>query len=317
MKYPYIGKAPINDSEECEEFDFCIFYKPSFGEVLESNANHRAGYKSSNWCEREVFTNITPEYLQNTYGKVVSPEHAEFIIELAELHGFKVAEDDFDKSLMPQNYCKGGEAAYFYTWENSCSQAYISFVKTKDVACNDGEKQITIPLPPKADKQDESIKQFKIGDEVETNLGAGHIRLMPDVNDNYIVLINGNHIPVNTVNVKKLEAPKQELSEWPQVGDDVVAVHENNNLKGKLLALTKKYAIISQGSEEQHLHLNAWTLEKPKTPEEDLLDELAEWIDRNNDVWKGENHYNPVSITVHEFIAGAIMTKYDVKKKPQ
>ena len=42
--------------------------------------------------------NITHEYLQNTYGEVVSPEHAEFIIELAELHGL-----NFDPSSGDEN----------------------------------------------------------------------------------------------------------------------------------------------------------------------------------------------------------------------
>lgn len=61
-----------------------------------------------------------------------------------------------------------------------------------------------------------------------------------------------------------------------KIGDDVVATHPNNVLKGKLLALTKQYAIISQGEEEQHLQLVNWKLTKAKTPEEELRDELME-----------------------------------------
>lgn len=97
------------------------------------------------------------------------------------------------------------------------------------------------------------------------------------------------------------QCDKQELSEWPQVGDEVVAVHECNNLEGKLLALTKKYAIISQGGEEQHLHLSSWTLKKPKTSEEELRDEIVQLI-------------NDAATLESNVLARALMSKYNITK---
>lgn len=64
-------------------------------------------------------------------------------------------------------------------------------------------------------------------------------------------------------------------SELPKVGDEVIAKNTHNTLKGELLAITKKYAIIQQGGSEQHLHLSCWRIEKPKTPEEEITEELA------------------------------------------
>ncbi len=87
-------------------------------------------------------------------------------------------------------------------------------------------------------------------------------------------------------NRKQITIPLQPKSkEWsPEVGDEVVAVHPCNKLEGKLLALTNKYAIISQGLEEQHLHLSSWSFEKPKTAQELKIEELQTKLCENNAV---------------------------------
>lgn len=113
-------------------------------------------------------------------------------------------------------------------------------------------------------------------------------------------------ITININNLKKLKSPKQESGEWPQVGDEVIAVNDHNELKGKLLALTKKYAIIHQGNDEQHLHLSAWALEKPKTPEEELRDEMLSYI---------EGVYSVDSCAIHEIAKDLIKYKNITKKQ--
>lgn len=42
------------------------------------------------------------------------------------------------------------------------------------------------------------------------------------------------------------------------------------------MALTKEYAILSQGQGEQHFHLNSWSFVKPKTPEQELRDDILD-----------------------------------------
>lgn len=58
--------------------------------------------------------------------------------------------------------------------------------------------------------------------------------------------------------------PEPESKELPQIGTRVHLVSGANNISGELLALTNKYAIISQGIDEQHLLLNSWLFKNPK-----------------------------------------------------
>lgn len=108
----------------------------------------------STWFERK-YKNITAEYLTNTYGKVESKEHAEFIKLIAGNEGIKcnymVVSDDIK---------------YFYF---SGGVLFFTFSSIND----DKFKLITIPLPPK-EKSMESQKEWPaVGDEVLINL-ANH-----------------------------------------------------------------------------------------------------------------------------------------------
>jgi len=93
-------------------------------------------------------TNITREYLANTYGKVESKDHADFIAELAGKHGF-------DTTAKFTGSCK-----YFYI-----SERELSFYMYKDSSPIATCKEITIPIPP---KEPEPKEWPKVGDEVLT-----------------------------------------------------------------------------------------------------------------------------------------------------
>lgn len=103
----------------------------------------------------------------------------------------------------------------------------------------------------------------------------------------------------------------ESVDEWPKVGDEVQTSDGVGTVK--LLPDSKGYYVISIKDEYYQYQLDE--LSKIKTPEQELRDELVEFIDRNDSVWKGENHYNPVPVTVHEFIADAILSKYNITKK--
>lgn len=197
-KYPYIG--------EFNDYSMVLFLGKGEGFVLKHPITPL--YKlDSNWCEGQ-FKNITREYLKNTWGVVESKEHSDFIIELAELHGFKVDENS-------------GNPKSFMIYDDVIGIYSFSHKKLSNQKCR---KQIAIPLPPKA-------------------------------------------------------------KEWmPEVGDEVVAVHPCNKLEGKILALTKEYAIISQPHGEQHLHLSSWSFEKPKSAQELKIEELQTKLCENNAV---------------------------------
>ena len=187
--------------------------------------------------DHENDTSVTTEYLQNTYGEVVSPEHAEFIIELAELHGFKVID-------------VGNENKFFYL-----NSSEILFTKFKRFIPEvDSRKQITIPLPPKADNQ--------------------------------------------------------ELSEWPCVGS--VVTWGNKSVKGEVKALSDGLAWI-KNEYGNYCSEYVSSLQKPKTPAEELRDNLESEIKSMVNF----TNYNPRKIA--EWIIGGEIEglSYDIKKKPQ
>ena len=76
IKYPYIGEGYVSGV-------IVLMASDSKGVAINdlSPANNKGDWWDS-WNECQ-FKNITREHLANTYGKVESKEHAEFIIELA------------------------------------------------------------------------------------------------------------------------------------------------------------------------------------------------------------------------------------------
>lgn len=194
MKYPYIGKAPVNDSKDCKEFDVCVFHKPESGTILEGNSYHPKGHYSNDWCEQGVFKNITAEYLANTYGEVKSKEHAEFIVKLAENHGYTLT-GAVDKSNA-RTFVIDGESKmlFFMRGSNSFDGSTV--------------KQITIPLPPECDSEDEWPKA---GDEVVIDDDVGIVKLPADAQDYYIVEVNGLYKQCRFGELSKPKTPEQEL----------------------------------------------------------------------------------------------------------
>jgi len=133
--YPYIGKSRASDTT-------VLFISRSNGVCLgvENAQYHNA------WDE-SVFENITREYLANTYGKVESKEHAEFIVKLAESAGFRGA-------------IASAEASWF-----RFTELKLWFYGCGSKARYDTVKQITLPLQP---KEPESKEWPAVGDEVLT-----------------------------------------------------------------------------------------------------------------------------------------------------
>ena len=129
MKYPYIGGI----DSDCK----VLFIGKKHGIAIEHPTLEITGTAEGGWCGGQ-FKNITSEYLQNTYGEVKSPEHAEFIIELCESNGLSVHHDEFhvEKNFFALN---GSGKLFFFPYE---TQSSIN-----------KRKQITIPLPPKADSK--------------------------------------------------------------------------------------------------------------------------------------------------------------------
>ncbi len=125
MKYPYIGKGNFDGT-------VFLFIRESTALTIQRGESLHSNYETH--ISDGLCTNITHEYLANTYGEVVSPEHAELIIELVKVNGFKVwSMNDIDNIF--SFIFKGGELCLL-----KCKLHEID-VKGLD--------KITIPLPPK------------------------------------------------------------------------------------------------------------------------------------------------------------------------
>ena len=125
MKYPFIGKG---------KYGSIVLFNDRFSGFAIIHANRvLEGHWSEYWNE-STFINITHEYLSNTWGVVESKEHAEFIIKLAELHGFVVG-------INPVNAM---------CFEFSVDSVNFYGIASDVFAHNEESKLITIPLPPKA-----------------------------------------------------------------------------------------------------------------------------------------------------------------------
>ncbi len=81
------------------------------------------------------------------------------------------------------------------------------------------------------------------------------------------------------------KADKQELSEWPQVGDEVTW---GSGHTGDVKSLSDEFAWVKRSDNSQYTTLYTSSLKKPKTPEEDLVDKI---IEKHKHLTKHEQAY--------------------------
>lgn len=119
--------------------------------------------------------------------------------------------------------------------------------------------------------------------------------------------------------------------EWPKPGDEVlvsekpgVTIHESNKeifgakdltFMGKFKNSYGKEIAVIQNEKGACFVVISKLLEKPKTPEQKLRDDLINYIDEKNQLWikTGRGHID--STTVFEFISDALMSEYNITKK--
>jgi len=142
MKYPYIGKGLNSGS-------IVLFYEQNKGVTLESKTWASENLQHSNCINEDLFTNITRECLENTYGKVESKEHADFLIKLAEKNKIELGIGGYSE-----------RKNYFYFTEDE-GLLYLVFASFSP---SNKHTSITIPLPP-VEPKPKSWPQ--VGDEVK------------------------------------------------------------------------------------------------------------------------------------------------------
>jgi hypothetical protein len=274
MKYPYIG--------DCSGYVRVLFTSAGTGVNMKS-LRHCDGWIEGN------FKNITREYLANTYGKVESKEHAEFIVKLAHNHSIKCYSGY-------QSYSSHGFCFYINGYDE-LTLAFMHIERCKD----SGEKQITIPLPPKVlaptATQEEEFEMAQI----EKNNG-----------DN--LMFAGESIKDSRVYAEQLRKEmgcddsllSDKCKEWPAVGDEVEVSLGIGIVKGVGIVNGKKCVFVQL----ENTCETTTNFSKPKTPKEELRDEITQTI--HDDVYNGV--YDKQSLVV---FANALMKKYNITKKPQ
>ena len=274
MKYPYIGETALGS--------IVLFHKESSGKAIKHVARNHIDRVYTDWVE-DQFKNITNEYLQNTYGEVQSPEHAEFIIELAENAGF---------TMNPKK--KRGGSFFF---------ASAKFGFGGKSFCSAGDmKKITIPLPPK------QIQTATPEEESEMK------QIMKNAGDN-LVLGCDSQLPKSNVEAEMPIVKEYKGDEWPKIGDEVLVYSSTRRLaeiKGKVVKVIGK-CFHSDGSTiitVEHSSLGVFAVAKescikPKTPEEELRDELFNCKKPNLDTLQAED------------LSQWLIANYEITKKPQ
>lgn len=132
--YPYIAVNPHGVE--------MLVFKKNLALIL-NHPNKGDVHEMIDSWERRL-KNITREYLANTWGVVESPEHAEFIRELAVKHGYEFTVNHDKPKVF---YFADDLSAGFWA-----SDANINVIKS--VA-----KQITIPMPPKPEAKPEAKQE--------------------------------------------------------------------------------------------------------------------------------------------------------------
>lgn len=179
--------------------------------------------------------NITHNFLANTYGEVVSPEHAEFIIELG-----KNA-----KAEISTEYSKG---SFFNFYTSSDDELHLNFFD-EHLAKDSGEKQITIPLPPKSEP-------------------------LKNAGDN-LVLGCESQLPKSNAKAEMPSTKEFKGDEWPKISGEVLTTDNNKGIlivskpddHGMVVVECKSH---DYGKFYRVVRLS--DLSKPKTPEEELFD---------------------------------------------
>lgn len=270
--------------------------------ILESNSEHDNrvvlafnknecqcinSWQMSNYCGFDFDTsknwkNITSEYLQNTYGEVVSTEHAEFIIELAKNAGLNVCQ----YVGIEKRYTDDGSIAMerptllYNDFIFEDDTLFIGVGKYPDEMGNNlllNKKQITIPLPPKADNKQsvsytitKGIKRINGCEDFEL-CGTDSIGCAANVS----VSFNDNDEILKVKAVNPPKADKKELSEFPQVGDEVEFKpnpSKDDWVKASIEYIGDKFTILKSDAGREFSRRNSkLALRKPKTPEEEWL----------------------------------------------
>jgi hypothetical protein len=222
--------------------------------------------------DHKTDVNITAEYLTNTYGRVESKEHAEFIVKLAEVNGFKYV-DEWKEGM-------------FFCICNDMEKGIILRFFRETLAKSYGEKLIAIPLPPKEGEEAVEQTEAKAAAAMRTVIDLGYTYhggelWKPPLDD-----VKCNHEQFLNRCSENAESARKALwsdyinrsKEWPAVGDEVLI----NNLKCNVIGIDGDAYWIKRKKTGTYDIAKREQLKKPPTPEEELRTKLISVMDNSN-----------------------------------
>jgi hypothetical protein len=200
MKFPYIGKSLKTNA-------VILFYGQAKGAVIEASSSALRGVYDGNCINEEVFKNITREYLANTYGKIESKEHAEFIAKLAKANGIRV--------------CNTWYKDAFFCFFTDCDNLNVLLFSLESTARDSGEKLITIPLPPKTlaptatPEEEFEMQQTEKNNGVKVNVtnNTNSVVQIVKSDDEKVISVFINDLPNNGDNLLSAGESKSNLEE--------------------------------------------------------------------------------------------------------
>lgn len=275
MKYPYIGKG-------IKRGTLVMMVKPECGLVIKSKTWATKDGEFEISIDESYVKNITREYLQNTYGEVLSPEHAEFIIELASQAGFFIA-CGYSSSI--KFFCTNNESLVFCRVEQNAKRE---------------RKQITIPLPPKADSKKWTPDFYELGE--------------PPKQFDCVCNKCGGKCCIG-------QCDKQESSEWTQVGDEVTLVSMGMAMYNKPVKLTYIgdgvgcYIDLTNSMEYTYAKRET-VFKKQKTQEEELRDDIESIIFKRHAEMVTSIHVKNSLIAMSSSATEILLDEFEIKRKP-
>lgn len=235
-KYPYIGKGLLGS--------VVLFTDNSFGVAIKHENKKWEGVCRGGWNE-SIFTDITREYLQNTWGAVESKEHADYIIELAELHGFKVWRPSDGLARVTHFVIYGGEIKMH---SHNCASA-ISNMELK---------KVMIPLMPQSKVDDMFEKESELHKSIADNL----------------------ELEPNSKQIAAISPPKVKEEYWPNVGGEAVSIY-SDKVCGEIMAIGIDNICFKLDSGNLVV-MNIGEVKKPKSKQDILTEELQAKLCNNN-----------------------------------
>lgn len=299
--YPYIGEGKSSGS-------IALIYDEGKCITLKSKTWASGDLELCEGIKEECFKNITSKHLERKCVEIKSKEHGHFIQQLAFNANYLWSGLSSEKRDISSGYLVFGRQS-----------TIISLKTTKPSTTHES---VTIPLPPESNtntpEEDFEMKQIHLDACASEILDVLYSDLSSEEKHNKQLEILAKYIvkecesrivdqPEENAGMNLIFGDADKCKEWPCVNDEVLT----SDGKGvvRLLSDSKGYYVVSVDGEYYQYQIDE--LSKPKTPEQELRDELKEIIHTAM-----TNNFGFLNGTDSKLV-DYMIDSYNITKKPQ